>query len=151
MTSRAQPVSDRSAYVLGVMFASAGAAHFAKPDFFEAVVPRWFPNPALTNQVSGAAEIALGVAMVPRRTRRVAAFGLLALLAVVFPANVDMYVKNVKIASGEDGRLERIEGVEATRRANLIRLPFQFVFGALVWRHTRKIPSITPSPSEEHN
>ena len=42
--------------------------HFVRPDFFEAIVPRWFPSPKLANQVSGAAEIILGVGMMPRRT-----------------------------------------------------------------------------------
>ena len=128
---------DRSARVVGAMFAGAGVTHFAKPDFFEAIVPRWFPNPKLANQVSGAAEIVCGLDMFPRRTRRFAAFGLLGILAGVFPANVDMYVNEVDIVAGDDGRMERAEGVETTRTRNLLRLPFQFLFAGLVWRHTR--------------
>lgn len=128
---------DRSARILGAAFAGAGVAHFARPDFFEAIVPRWFPNPALANQASGAAEIACGLAMIPRRTRRPAAWGLLAILAGVFPANLDMYVNDVDVRPDDDGRMVRVEGVEGVRTRNLIRLPFQLVFAALVWRHTR--------------
>jgi uncharacterized membrane protein len=129
--------SDRSAHVVGAMFAGAGVSHFARPDFFEAIVPRWFPNPALANQASGAAEIICGIGMFPRRTRRMAAFGLLGILAGVFPANVDMYLNDVDMRPDENGRMERVENAEGVRTRNLIRLPFQFVFAVLVWRHTR--------------
>jgi len=131
--------SDRSAWAIGSMFAGAGVAHFARPDFFEAIVPRWFPNPKVANQVSGVAEIACGVAMFPRRTRRWASFGLLGILAGVFPANVDMYLHDVDMVPGADGRMERVENAGGVRTRNLTRLPFQFVFAVLVWRHTRRV------------
>jgi len=130
--------SDRSARVIGALFAGAGVSHFTKPDFFEAIVPRWVPNPQLANQVSGAAEIVCGLAMIPRSTRRRAAFGLLGILAAVFPANVDMYLNDVDMMPGEDGRMERVEGADGVRTRNTVRLPFQLLFAVLVWRHTRK-------------
>lgn len=138
-TGLTSAASDRSARIIGGMFAGAGISHFARPDFFEAIVPRWFPNAALANQASGAAEIVCGLAMFPRRTRRVAAFGLLAILAGVFPANVDMYVNDVDVQPDEDGKMTRVEGAEGVRTRNLIRLPFQFVFAFFVWRHTRRV------------
>ncbi len=133
--------TDRSARIIGGMFAGAGVAHFARPDFFEAIVPRWFPKPALANQASGAAEIVCGLGMFPRRTRRMAAFGLLAILAGVFPANVDMYLNDVDLVPGDDGRMQRVEGADGVRTRNLVRLPFQFLFAVLAWRHTRRDPT----------
>ena len=130
--------SDRSARLAGALFAGAGVAHFARPDFFEAIVPRWVPKPALANQVSGAAEIVCGMAMFPRRW---AAVGLLAILVAVFPANVDMYVNDVDLAPGPDGRMARVEQAEGVRTRNLVRLPFQAVFALLVWRHLPRHPS----------
>ena len=132
------PASDRSAHAVGAAFAGAGVAHFARPDFFESIVPRWMPSPRATNQISGAAEIVLGVAMMPRRTRRVAAFGLLGLLAAVFPANVDMYLNDVELRPDADGRMQRAEGADGVRTQNAIRLPFQLLFAWAVWRHTRR-------------
>ena len=130
--------SDSSARVIGAMFTGAGVTHFARPDFFEAIVPRWFPNAKFANQASGAAEIVCGLGMFPRRTRRASAFGLLGILVGVFPANLDMYVNDIDMVPGDDGKMERVEGAENVRTRNLIRLPFQFVFAALVWRHTRR-------------
>ena len=130
-------MGDRSAVAIGACFAGAGVGHFVRADFFEAVVPSWFPDARLANQVSGAAEIALGAAMIPRRTRRTAAWGLLGLLAAVYPANIDAAINGVDIRKGDDGRFHRHEGEVADAR-NWIRLPLQFVFGALVWRHARR-------------
>ncbi len=132
------PPSDRSAHALGVFFAGAGVMHFVRPDFFEAIVPRWFPSPRIANQASGAAEIVLGLGMLPRRTRPLAARGLLALTAVVYPANIDMAINDVVVKPGEDGRMERVEGVEAARVVNLLRLPLQFVMAWAIRRHARR-------------
>ena len=34
-----------SVIAVSVLFTTAGVAHFAKPDFFESIVPDWFPSP----------------------------------------------------------------------------------------------------------
>ena len=109
--------------------------HFAKPDFFEAIVPDWFPNAKVANQVSGAAEIALGLGMLSPRTRRVSAVGLVALTAVVFPANVDMAVNKVEVKPA-DGRMERHVG-NATGPENWIRLPMQAPLLWWLWREAK--------------
>ena len=129
--------SDRSARLVGVAFVGAGVAHFARPGFFEAIVPRWVPDPRLANQVSGAAEVALGVAMFPRRSRWAAAWGLLVLLAAVYPANIDMYLHDVDLERDEGGTMIRVEGAEGVRIRNLVRLPLQLLFAWFVWQHTR--------------
>jgi uncharacterized membrane protein len=129
-------MTDRSALGLAAFFGAAGIGHFARPDFFEAVVPDWFPDPDLANKASGAAEIALAVGLVPRRTRRASAWGLLGLLAAVYPANIDAAVNGVDIRPDESGRFQRYVG-EVPDARNWIRLPFQFVLAAMVWRHTR--------------
>lgn len=112
--------------------------HFVRPDFFEAIVPRWFPSPKLANEVSGAAEIVLGTGMFHPATRPAAAKGLLLLTAAVYPANIDMAINDVVVKPGEDGRMERVEGVRAARTLNLLRLPMQFVMVWAIRRHTRR-------------
>ncbi len=49
-------MSRLSPYLAGAFFASAGVMHFAKPDFFEAIVPDWIPSAKAANQVSGVAD-----------------------------------------------------------------------------------------------
>lgn len=126
----------QSAYAVAAFFVGAGVGHFARPAFFEAVVPDWVPDKAMANRVSGAAEVALGLAMIPRATRRPAAWGLLGLVAAVFPANIDMAVNGVDLQRDDDGGVTRVVGAVPDAR-NWIRLPFQFLFAFWVWRHAR--------------
>ena len=84
-------VTDRSARRLAALLATSGAAHFAVPQPFDAIVPRSLPgDPRLWTYVSGAAELAVAAGLVLPGTRR--ASGLLAagLFTAVFPANVRM-------------------------------------------------------------
>ena len=127
---------QQSARGIAGFFVGAGVGHFVRPQFFEAVVPDWIPDKKLANQVSGAAEIALGLAMIPPVSRRWAAWGLLGLLVAVFPANVDMAINRVELRPAADGGTERVVGT-AQGPANWIRLPFQALFALFVWRHTR--------------
>ncbi len=73
------------------LFLVAGAGHFASTDFFAKIVPPSLPRPRELVWLSGAIEIALGVMLLVPRTSRLAAWGLIALLIAVFPANIYMY------------------------------------------------------------
>ena len=74
----------------GLLFLAAGALHFAIPQTYERVVPPYLPNPQLLVLVSGLAELAGGLGMLWRPTRKAAGWGLVALLIAVFPANLYM-------------------------------------------------------------
>ena len=125
----------QSAIAAGAIFVGAGAAHFARPDFFESIVPDWFPNSALANRASGAAEFAFGLGMFHPRTRKLSALGLAALTIAVFPANVDMAINAVE-PKLVDGRFTRSVG---TARGPFlwIRLPLQLPLLWWLWREYR--------------
>lgn len=133
------------AIVIGGAFIAVGINHFLDPDFFEAIVPRWFWSPSFANEASGAAEIILGAALIPIWSRRYAAYGLLILLVLVYPANIDMFINDVDVQTNASGIAERVVNAEGVRLRNFIRLPFQFLFGWLVWRHTKQQPSTSPN------
>lgn len=115
---------------LAAFFAFAGATHFLRPGFYEAIVP-----PALASRrreivrVSGVAELAGAAAVLPASTRRFGRWWLLALLVAVFPANVHMAVSPDEVP-GLD--LRRVP-----RWALWARLPLQPLCMAWVWRATR--------------
>jgi uncharacterized membrane protein len=75
---------------LAVFFVGSGVNHFVIPDTYKQIVPPGWGDPAMLVQVSGVAEIAGGVGVLVPRTRRLSGFGLIALLAAVFPANLYM-------------------------------------------------------------
>ncbi|MFT7327040.1 MAG: putative membrane protein [Candidatus Azotimanducaceae bacterium] len=118
-----------------MLFTGAGIAHFAKPDFFEAIVPDWIPNAALANRLSGTAELAFGLAMLHPRTRKLSALGLFALTIAVFPANIDMAVNRVEPQVVE-GHFSRRVGT-ATGPLNWVRLPLQLPLLWWLWKEYR--------------
>jgi len=103
----------------------AGTMHFVLRRQYEAIVPRriasWKKEVVV---VSGVAEIAGGLAILPDRTRRRARWWLLALLVAVYPANIEMALHP-----------ERFPKIPAA--ALWARLPVQGIFGLLTWRGTR--------------
>ena len=120
---------NRSQRVLAGFFALAGAMHFVIPRSYEAMMPPSVPMHREAVAVSGVAEIVGGAAVLPRRTRRLARWWLLALLVAVFPANVHMALQPEQVR-GLD--LDRIP-----RWALWARLPLQPLCMLWVWRATR--------------
>jgi uncharacterized membrane protein len=112
-------------YGAAVFWVVAGVMHFVIPRQYQAIVPpriaRWKRAVVV---VSGVAEIAGGLAVVPDRTRRGARWWLLATLAAVYPANIHMAVNSKDFA--------RIPAP-----ALWARLPVQFLFGWITWAGTR--------------
>ena len=113
--------------------------HFVRPDFFESVVPDWFPDAKLANYASGAAEIALALGLLVPSTRRRSALGLVALTAAVFPANIDMALNDVEITP-VDGKMTRSVGTAAgpNKVVNWLRLPMQIPMAVGMWRISQR-------------
>ncbi len=115
-------------YVMAFLYISAGFGHLWSPASFVAIVPPDLPNPEWLNVISGLIEITLGVFLLEPRVRYLAAWGIIALLIAVFPANLYVAVENVGLPSGEPGTGPGL--------ANWIRIPFQFVFIYWAWTYT---------------
>lgn len=79
-------------WVLGAFFVIAGANHFIRPDFYAGIVPPYLPWPVAIVYVSGICEVMLGIMLFIRRTQIIAAWGMIALMLAVFPANIHMAV-----------------------------------------------------------
>jgi len=109
----------------GPIFVLAGVLHFTKPGFYRPMMPDYLPAHDPLIYASGVAEIAggLGLMCPDAQVRRGAMWWLLATLAAVFPANINMALQPEKFPD--------IPGGQATLIA---RLPFQLVFGWWVWK-----------------
>jgi len=79
-----------SLWLIAAIFVVAGVLHFIKPAAYVAIVPRWLPAPLMLVYVSGVFQILGGLGVLPTVTRKVAGWGLIALLAAILPANVQM-------------------------------------------------------------
>jgi uncharacterized membrane protein len=70
-----------------------GTTHFLLPKPFNSLIPEAMPGTAQTwTYLSGAAELAVGVAVAWPRSRRVGATAAMALFVAVFPGNVKMAI-----------------------------------------------------------
>jgi uncharacterized membrane protein len=76
--------------VAGVFYIAAGALHFIKPAPYLRIMPPYIPWPSAMVRISGGFEILGGVGLLLPATRKTAAWGLVALLIAVFPANLYM-------------------------------------------------------------
>jgi|SRR6185436_11515649 len=79
-----------SRYIFGLFFVLAGVNHFVSPAFYLNIMPPYLPWHLALVYISGIAEIGLGLLLLFRRWAVVAAWGLIALLVAVFPANLHM-------------------------------------------------------------
>ena len=121
-------------WLFAAFFVVAGVNHFTNPDFFLKIMPDYIPVGLHAPAVfwSGVAEVALGVLLVIPRTQKLAAWGLIALLVAVFPANIYGFQHSEEI-------------FHISKSAHFIRLPLQAVMIAWAWWYTRPESPSTPS------
>ena len=85
-------------YLIGGLFMFTGVMHFVKPRVFERIMPDYIPHHKAMVFWSGVFEVLGGIGIMIPFSRIFSAWGLIALLIAVFPANIDMFVKSVKRA-----------------------------------------------------
>jgi uncharacterized membrane protein len=118
---------------MGAFYVLAGANHFRDPAFYQPMMPPYLPAHDLLIQLSGVAEIVLGVAVLIPSLQRLAAWGIIALLIAVFPANLHVALHDIPVGGASEGL-----GIW-----NWVRLPIQAVLIAWAWWYTR--PDQAPS------
>lgn len=110
-------------YLMGGIYILAGLNHFRKPRMYQKIIPPYFPNPRALNQLSGLAEIVLGILLCIPATSTIAAWGIMVLLVAVFPANWFMF-QDTKAGFG------------LPKWLLLLRLPMQLLLILWAWIYT---------------
>jgi uncharacterized membrane protein len=82
-----------------LLYVSAGTLHFLRTSLYIKIVPPYIPWPTAMVYISGVAEIAGGIALLIPDLRRAAAWGLVALLIAVMPANIYMATNHIQVTS----------------------------------------------------
>jgi len=77
----------------------ADPLHFLSPEPYVGMMPAMLPAPVTLVYVSGVAEILGGLGLILPATRRLAAWGLIALFIAVFPANLNMAVNHLPLGT----------------------------------------------------
>jgi uncharacterized membrane protein len=127
VSSRRAWIKSALRWLLTVFMVAAGVNHFISPEAYVAMVPSALPAHEALVYISGVAEIAGGLGLILPATRRLAAWGLIALLVAVFPANINMAVNDLPLG-GRDVPAWALWG----------RLPLQLVLIAWAFWYTRR-------------
>lgn len=85
---------------MSLLYVGAGINHFINPRFYISIMPSFFPAPALLNQLSGVAEIILGIGLLWSATRIWSAYLIIAMLIVFFAVHIPHLIDPPKIAKG---------------------------------------------------
>jgi uncharacterized membrane protein len=117
-----------SKYFLALFMVGAGTIHFINPDFYIKIMPPYLPFHLELIYLSGFCEIALCVLLLVPRLSRFAAWGIIALLIAVFPANIYVY--------------QHQDVLPAPPIIHFLRLPLQGVFILWSYWHTRRSDAI---------
>jgi uncharacterized membrane protein len=112
-----------SKYVLAIFMIVAGTMHFANPEFFLKIVPPYLPLHKELVLVSGVCEMLLGILLLIPKCSHLAAWGIVALLIAVFPANVYLF--------------QHQDILPASPIIHLLRLPLQGVLILWAYWYTR--------------
>ena len=115
-----------SLVLLAFFYVVAGINHFANPDFYRPMMPPVLPAHDLLIWVAGLAELTLGVGVLIPDTRRWAAWGIIALLIAIVPANIYIAVHDIPLGGGSEG----------AGALNWARVAFQPVLMLWAWWYT---------------
>lgn len=104
-------------YGMILLYLAAGINHFVNPEFYEKIMPSYIPFHSRCVFLSGIAEILLAFLLLPKVTRKTAAWFIIAMLVVFFVIHIQMVIDTWTTG----GMLFWIAA---------IRIPLQFV---LIW------------------
>ena len=111
-------------WVFGLLFVVAGANHFRSPGMYMKIMPPYLPFHRPLVLISGVFEIVLGALLLVPQVSWLAAWGLIALLIAIFPANIYLY--------------QHQEILPGPPLLHLLRLPLQGVLLWWAWIYTRR-------------
>ena len=119
-------------WVMGGFYILNGLNHFFNADAYIAIMPAYLPWHSQLVALSGVAEIAVGAGVLIRATRVAAAWGIIALLILIFPANLYVAMNGLPYVGDEPNVV-----------LNWVRLPFQLVLIGWAYWYTKPM---TPAP-----
>jgi uncharacterized membrane protein len=130
------PAKRIALWLAAALYVAAGALHFIKTELYLRIMPPYLPWHLWLVWISGVFEILGGLGLLYWRTRKAAAWGLVALLIAVFPANIYMATNPIDAGAASIAPALRWG-----------RLPLQVLLAAwLIWcTHTSRTRSLPGS------
>jgi uncharacterized membrane protein len=116
-----------SLIVLIVFYVLAGINHFRSPNSYVRIIPTYLPAPGLLNTLAGISEIGLGLMLILKQARRVAAWGIIGMLLAFLPVHIDMII-HAPMMLGD---------FKVTPLIAWLRIPLQGLLILWAWWYTR--------------
>ncbi|MBC7912610.1 MAG: DoxX family protein [Pyrinomonadaceae bacterium] len=116
-----------------VFYLLAGINHFVFPEFYYKSIPRWIGWQREVTLVSGLFEILLALLLISPKTRRFGVVGIILMLILIFPANIQM-------------ALNYYDEKHPYLWLMLLRLPLQFLLIWWAYSFIKPQPSRKPQP-----
>lgn len=79
-----------SLIILILLYLVAGANHFYNPASYLRIIPGYLPFHETLNLLAGVFEIAFAVLLIPIKTRKLAAWGIILMLLAFLPVHISM-------------------------------------------------------------
>ncbi|MBJ04572.1 MAG: DoxX-like family protein [Flavobacteriales bacterium] len=102
-----------------------GLKHLFDHEYFLPMMPKAIPQHKLLIYISGVCEIILGCSLLLPSLRIYAAYGIMILLTLIFPANIYVSINNIARKQ-----------MKISRRGSIIRLFFQPVLILIAYWHS---------------
>jgi len=119
-------VKKISLALLIIGYLLAGINHFRIPAFYIGIIPKYLPFPNILNTLAGVLEIAGGLGLILKSTRKFAAWGIVLMLIAFIPVHIAMFSGHTQIGA------THVQPIWAW-----VRLFFQPVLIVWAWWHTR--------------
>jgi uncharacterized membrane protein len=111
--------------ILALLFILSGSLHFIAPQLYLRIVPPYLPAHLPIVYISGISEILGGIGLLVPSVRRIAAWGLVALLIAILPANIYMATAHLPAP-----------GMMGQSWAQWLRIPLQLPLIYWAWLYT---------------
>ena len=116
-----------SLVLLVIGYIAAGMNHFRVPAFYIGIIPHYLPYPVILNTLAGICEIAFGLMLIFKPTRKISAWGIVLMLIAFLPVHIAML-----------GGHTEVSGKSVTPLLAWARLFLQPVLIAWAWWHTKE-------------
>ena len=111
--------------VMSFLYLFIGVKHFVDPQYFINITPPQIEYKRFAVYLTGFLEVAGGLLILNKKTRKIGAYTLIFNLIIVFPANVYLYLSEIP---------QELLGITKTQA--LIRMPFQAPLMLLAYWHS---------------
>ena len=114
-------------FVMSFLYVFIGVKHFLDPQYFINITPPQIEYTSFAVYFTGALEVAGGLLILNKKTRKMGAYTLIFLLIIVFPANIYLYLSDTP---------QQLLGISEAQA--LTRMPFQVPLILLAYWHSKE-------------